>query len=274
MINLIIVIGLFTTPAYAQEAELHTAAEEQDILWEERVERAEGFRAAALHTRQGMRLFADLSKDHEILLAEHRGECRLALRRANRDTRLSTTMRCYRAQLVLQREFIQRQMEYFETIPGITETVRAPNITKQRELLTAIDAVIFGLESGVYGSVEEAEEAKANLRDLYRVPAALGRLYMRADRMQTWIAHLMFRMLSLVQTTPISDHTFAQVSTASLCFEQGEALLRQVIDTEEYQESNFMFSQTLLHLQTCSPILREAHKIHTSEKEVLTDEEF
>jgi len=97
---------------------------------------------------------------------------------------------------------------------------------------------------------------------------------MRADRMQTWIAHIMFRMLSLVQATAISDQTFAQISSASLCYEQGEALLRQVISTEEYQEANFLFSQTLLHLQTCSPILREAYRIHTSEKEILTDEEF
>lgn len=105
----------------APPAEL--SQEEQN--WEQRIARSDGFRVKMLQTSRGMELFyAFVEKNRNEVMA-NRKKCREDLRRANRDTTFSTTVRCFSEEHQLNAELAEKKKQFAETVSGVREELRA-----------------------------------------------------------------------------------------------------------------------------------------------------
>lgn len=240
------------------------ADESQAELWANRKVRATDFRAQVLATRHGLELLADYEDAYIRNRMEHAADCRAARRKANKDGRFAVTARCYRTALLLEREFWQKHIQQVENLPGIQPNIRTQAMGDITEMIDAIDTIILGIDSDVYRDEEGLVEAKHNLQNRYRGPASLALSKIRADRTLTWISHFMVRMLYLIETEVVEEDTFQKLQQSLYCLEVGEVFMEEILAEEDYKKANLMLSQSLQHLLTCSPYLREGYKLHNS----------
>lgn len=236
--------------------------EEQKELWQERKLRAKDFRAQVLATRRGLELFAEYQEAYLRNRKEHAADCRDSRRRANKNGRFAVAARCYRTDLLIGREFWQKNLQQVENLPGISAAVRLRAITVLTNMIDAIDAIILGIDSDVYSTEEGLIEAKKLLHTGYRAPVSLALSHIRADRTLTWIAHFMTRMLYLIETEEIQEETFTSLQQNLYCLEIGELFMQEILVEEDYKKANLLLSQSLQHLQTCSVHLRKGYELH------------
>lgn len=236
--------------------------EEQTELWADRKARAANFRSQVLATRRGLELFADYQAAYIRNRQEHAADCRDAKRKANKNGRFSVTARCYRTSLLLEREFWQKHIQQAENLPGISPEVRTKALSALTEMIDAIDTVILGIDSDVYDAEEDLVEAKHNIHRRYRAQVSLALSKMRADRTLTWISHFMVRMLYLIETEVIEEETFKKLQQTLYCLEIGEVFMEEILTEEDYKNANLLLSQSLQHLLSCGPSLREGYKLH------------
>lgn len=269
---------LFTHAASAEEpagssgataTEPGLTAEEQ--AWQARIERAAGYRTHMLQTRKGVELFYELRRQNREEIAENRERCAEELRRANRDAKFTALTHCYRRELLLQRELLEKQRQYAESVPGVPADMRGSTVEAIDGLLDAIDAVVAGIESGVYRDAGEMGEAKQNLHRLYRLPAMLSFARLEIDRTQTWIAHLLHRLFTMTQNTELSPEAFAKASETLACFVEAEGALTAARTLESYEETNSKFSQVLTDLQHCASLLRASHTLQDTFEKSLSE---
>ena len=254
----------FSAAAYAQETaepapqEPPTAEEE---VWQRRFDRAEGFRIIMLQTRRGVELFYSFQKKNTEDLLANRERCREDLRRANRDAQFSTLLHCYQRELVLDRGLHEKKRQYMESIPGISSVLRDQALLAEDAFLPALDALLKGVENDVFTDREDLIEAKKNFHSAYRVPALLAELRVEADRSLTWVAHLLHQLFLMTQNTELGPEAFEKTSEAFTCFEEGETQLMGLNTIEGFKDANAALGESLAHLQTCTDLLREAHRL-------------
>ncbi len=122
--------------------------------------------------------------------AAFRKQCREDMRRANRDTLITTLLRCYKSVLTLERDFLKERHLYLEKLPGVTAKVRPTTLSRLDLLSDAMGTIVFAIDNGVYGVQDEVLEAKTSLLQKYRQPFWQGLTFADADRSLSQIATL------------------------------------------------------------------------------------
>jgi len=261
-------LALCVSKTYAQEHSSSSSSPssssqmtEEEQQWQQRFERAEGFRLEMLQTRRGVEFYYDFRKKNVQDVQKSRTKCQEDLRHANRDTTFPTLQRCYTKELMLNKELREKQKEYAESVPGVSEDMRQQTLAALNTLIDALTSMIEGTENAVFRSKEELIEAKKNLHTAYRTPTLLALLRMEADRTDTWIAHLMQRLFTMTQNTSLSPDAFAKASETMQCYEEAETEMQSIGNTNEFIKENGNMRATMQHLQHCAELLREAHTL-------------
>jgi hypothetical protein len=249
----------FTGSVTTSESPSLKLEDNSDALWQQRIDRSEGFRAKMLSTHHGLNLFAEYKKAYMRNRIEHSVDCRLAQRKSNKEGLFSVSARCYRTSLLMEREFWQKHSQQIESIPGVSNKIRGKAISAITEMIDAIDAIILGIDSSVYKSLDGLLEAKQNLHKKYRAPVSLSISHVRADRTLSWIAHFMTSMLSIIETEDISEETFSELMKASYCLEMGELFMKEILIQEDNSQASLILSQSLVHLQSCEQYFKQAY---------------
>ena len=164
---------------------------EELIRAADRAKRIENFHTLLLQGQKKEQQYRERLSTYLRKRADNRRTCRDDLRRSNRDTKMTTLLRCYRAELTLQKEFLLQQKDYLTDAPGITTDVRKIALGRLDLLLDAINTVVFAIDNGVYQKEADVMEARKNLLERYRLPAWSALTIVRADRMLSWIAYIL-----------------------------------------------------------------------------------
>lgn len=165
---------------------------------------------------------------HAQRLAELRRKCREEIRKANRDTVVEKTQQCFRSDLLEQLALHRKEKTYVASLPGIDAGTQAGFQAASQALMDAEVAVVNGVDTGVYATVELLESAKRKLRDQYRAPywAALFRL--AADAQVPWLAWQADRLEYLLSEKPETAAT-----EAVGCLEEAVSLASQSAKSDD-----------------------------------------
>ncbi len=175
--------------------------EEDKSLISERVARLKGFPEAVKAWTTPDTQFREKAATYARKRAELRMECRDDLRRANRDTLVTVLLRCYKNDLVLEREYLEKRRTWLEALPGVAKLTRATVLSRLDLLADAIDTIVYAIDHRVYATQEDLVEARRNLLTRYRLPFWESVTLARADRALTWVA----RMIALTDAVRAED---------------------------------------------------------------------
>lgn len=115
---------------------------------------------------------------------EHRSRCHEELRRSNRDTIAGKSALCIRGDLLLEIGHRRKQRDILAETPGITLDPAAPIDA----WIDAANAVVDGVDAGVFTTVDMLKEAKRNLHATYRRPMLLAITHARTSYVRSAIA--------------------------------------------------------------------------------------
>ncbi len=109
---------------------------------------------------------------------ELRSRCHDELRKANRDTIVAKSSLCLRSDLLLEATFRRNQRDMIATTKGVPADDVALATKNIDYWLEAETAIVDGIDTGVFTTVDTMKEAKKNLHLTYRKPmlAALARV--------------------------------------------------------------------------------------------------
>ncbi len=151
-------------------------------------------------------------------MTDQRIECRDAVRRANRDQRLTRILQCQRALLLLETNLLRKEQIYL-TSPRLTTSVISEINTTTSDLIGAMMTIVDGIDAGLFSSEEQYMTARANLRETYRLPYWLAKTRVRVDRELTYIYFI------VKQLSERSDTSSPSLTTIATCLEQAEDLV-------------------------------------------------
>lgn len=255
-------------PDFSLEAIQRRAAE---ALWEAREQRSQDFRSQLLQTSKLMDGIRLQRKNFIQKRSEHRTECRRNIRRASKLTKLKTNVVCYREELSLQLELLEKERAFVEQVPGVTDDVRWLTLTRIDLLTDALAVVITAMDSDVYETIEELEEVKQNLLLNYRVPYWLMMTRLRADRMLTWTASIMTRIGKVAEQEEVSEEMGLMILDALNCLTEEETMLKSVTNSNDILSARTELRQSYAKMRTCIGIVHDINAVrsglHTEEEE-------
>gem|GEM_PF-2723870 len=189
-------------------------------------------------------------------LAEHRAECREALRRANRDTLMKKTLQCYRSDLLQEMHLMREYNQYLAGVPALTAEMRADTDGTLMELLDALTAIIDAIDTGLFERVESLEEAKRNLREQYRVPYWSSIIRLRAHRELTFLVFIAKQLEGRAADSSIdgAHHVFLENSVH--CLDAASASLRAVPLSADWLAASAQLKTAQGTLQECQEKLK------------------
>lgn len=127
-------------------------------------------------------------KRHAERLAELRKKCREEIRKANRDTVVEKSGQCFRSDLLEELALQRKEETYVLSLPGTDAKKQAEYQTAIDALMDAEVAIVNGIDTGVYVTVESLESAKEKLKFQYRVPYWTALFHLMSDRQLPWLA--------------------------------------------------------------------------------------
>ncbi len=228
------------------------------LEWDARVVRSQNFREALLASKTKVAALQKEINENRTLRDKNRATCRTDLRAANDSTRLTVALRCYRAELSLLIEQLRKEREWVDALPGVTEDVRWLTHSRMDLLKDAATAIITAIDSDVYGSIQELEEAKVNVRKTYLKPMWLMMTRVRADRLMTWAASLMTRISNVLDTVEVEDEASTQLLDAVSCLTDTEKLLQTVLSSQDDEHARIEFKNAEERLQECIQLIKMA----------------
>lgn len=119
-----------------------------------------------------------------------RHTCRTRLRKASATTRFSILKDCVVDDLLSQKAGLDRLADAIATSLAVTELERASAVWALTAEVDALDALIDGMENGVYGTEADLQKARQRLVQKYSAPRWLSLTRLRADRALHWAAWL------------------------------------------------------------------------------------
>lgn len=237
--------------------------EDDTALWTERETQIEGFASAASSFMKNEEAFFTQEKNRRQKLNDHRRDCNDSIRKANRDTKFSVQLQCYRTDLTLIRDIVQKQKEYIGKVPGVTEGVRLSALSSADALLSAINTMMQAIEAGVYRAEADLLDAKKNLFGKYRAPYSDALTFLRIDRTHTWTIRLLVLVHSLIENeTGESDYQRALSETLA-CYEDANSAVESILSLKN-SEFRVEFRQAQSDLKSCSELLHETAKVNTN----------
>ncbi len=224
--------------------------EEDTSLVSERASRLKGFPEAVKAWTTPDTQFREKAAAYARKRAELRAECRDDLRRANRDTLMTALLRCYKNDLVLERDYLEKRRAWLEALPGITKQMRATVLSRLDLLADAIDTIVYAIDHRVYATQDDLVEARRNLLTRYRLPFWESVTLARADRALTWIA----RVIALTDAVRTEDVTItggerAEWLDARRCLTERETELKTLLLGES--EGDKTVSEAVSDIRFC-----------------------
>jgi len=141
-------------------------------------------------------------KRHAERAADLRKKCRDEIRKANRDTIVAKSEQCFRGDLLEELTLHRKEQIYVASLPGIDAKVQTAFQDALKKLIDAEVAIVNGVDTGVYASVELLQSAKRKLRDQYRIPYRTALFRLHADRQIPWLAWHVDRLEKLLSEAP------------------------------------------------------------------------
>lgn len=214
---------------------------------EERLKRIQSFKQQLLKAKK-----EDIEETYEKervndakKRAEHAAKCALELRRANRDTKLPTALRCFRGSLSANREFLRSLKKFLYGVPGVSEETKLFVLRPMDDLADALGAGIDGVDTDVFITTDDLVEARKNLAARYRMPLSAALMTLRAEKLAHALDPLIERVSALrdQEEAAGNDHQWNEVTT---CFEDMQnALLAPEQKTLSMNEAEKLLSLCL-----------------------------
>ncbi len=163
-----------------------TVLEETASLKTMRTTRTKDFRSKMLAFLKADSQYRSRENTFRTKRAELWRACREDLRRANRDTKFPTTLRCFRGTITLEKEFLGDQSDWLAAMPGVPNAIRSVAVSRLDLLREAVNTVLLGIDGKVYATNDDVLEARKNLLEKYRLPFAESLSAARAEMLLTW----------------------------------------------------------------------------------------
>lgn len=238
--------------------------------WEARIARSENFRQAWLQEKTFVKAMQINDEEYRKRRAARRQECRSDIRKASKIGKLSVSLECYREELADALDRLQKQREYIERMPGVSDDVRWLTLMRLDLLGDALNVIVNAIDSDVYQSVEELEEAKQNLLISYRQPLWLMETRLRADKLLTWTASLMTRIGAMGQEN-LDGEDSKRLYEGVACLNESEALLKTTVAAQELSAATQKLADAQAKLQDCITLIRGDDVIDTAEEEQVVE---
>lgn len=174
-------------------------------------------------------------KRHAERLAELRRKCRDEIRKANKDTIIEKTQQCFRSDLLEELALHRKEQTYVASLPGIDGQIQTAFQSALTKLMDAEVAIVNGVDTDVYATVESLQSAKRKLRDQYRTPYWTALFHLSADRQIPWLAWHADRLEYLLSEEPETDATEAitcmeeAVQMASVSVKSGDTTVLEAL---------------------------------------------
>ncbi len=205
-------------------------------------------------------------------LAQHRRDCREAIRRANRDTLMRTTLQCYRSDLLQEMQWLRDYTQYLVLVPLLNEERKLEVTATIDALIDAQAAIVDGIDAQLFEHVESLQEAKKNLRAQYRLPYYLAITKLRADRELTINNFIVKKLLDLSlqkDRGPVLRHPLLEDSAH--CLETASLQLTAVIGSTDWISAKDGLGAAHVTLAQCEGftdnLLRQEQKFEAQKME-------
>lgn len=202
--------------------------------------------------------------------ARHRRECRESIRKANRDSLMSTGLQCYRGDLLQEIQWLREWKQYLALVPSIREPIKGEVNAKVDQLIDAQTTIIDGIDAQLFEHMESLEQAKRNLRTQYRSSYWLAVMKLRADRELTNL-NFIVKKLDTLYTQKDLGPAFREftIKRLALCLDPAWSDLHATLQAADW----FMASQSLKEAQqkmtACEPLFEELvfhEQLHEQQK--------
>jgi hypothetical protein len=150
-------------------------------------------------------------------------ECKERLRRANKTQAFSITASCLRADLMTERSVLEERMK--RTYPDASRKWQTAIQSAQRETHDAVDALIRGIDAGIFRDEVSLQQSVLKLHQKYRTNAMNVRRRAVLDRMLTRIA--------LVLAWMDQEEQSVEMQAARSCLVVQESKIRQTLQDEQ-----------------------------------------
>ncbi len=157
---------------------------------------------------------------------ELRTRCHEEIRKANRDTIVSKSAQCLRSDLLLEITHRRKQADMFAALPGVDENVAEAVSIGVGAYVSAANAVVDGVDTGVFSTVDMLKQAKRNLDETYRRPMLRTFVRARASRG----AALARSLAATVRTALNGDARHPFIDTFVPCVEHAHDMLSTATD--------------------------------------------
>ncbi len=181
-----------------------TALEETTTIKTMRMTRTKDFHAKMLAFVKIDSQFRSHAETFRRKRAELWRTCREDLRRANRDTKFPTVLRCFRGTVTLEKDFLVDESDWLSVMPGVPSAIRSVTVSRLDLLREALNTVLLGIDGKVYATTDDILEARKNLLEKYRIPFATSLLTARAEMLLTWNQELILTLDSTFQNDGVT----------------------------------------------------------------------
>lgn len=198
---------------------------------------------------------------YEKELALKRTQCLTDIRRANRDTKLSVTLDCFRGDLLLQMSFLRTENAYLERLGGMSAGHKRMTIATNKDLSDAMATIVNAIDSGVYEEISALESAKQKLAQQYMTARYRALTAARAERTLGWIGLLGQRIQQLLPQAGTGELLHTRLLDSANCLKntaQNVISVQQELQYESTKEKIGQYQSSLVH---CIESLRSAIRI-------------
>lgn len=236
-----------------------------DALWMKRQERAEDFKTRFLQSRKATNEGHLGEETFRVDRAKKRRLCREQLRKANRDKRRSVLVLCMREDMHLSREMVLARSKSMSAAAGVPSGLQSLIIARGDLLADAMQAIIAGLDAGIYGDEEGLFTARKNLREKYALAFVTLLPRLQAEQSLAWISHLLLRSRTLQEEGTLSPTIVAKLSVAEACLGDAEQRLEEAMKENDPNVMKAKISQVQSSLISCVEYYRDAHNLRSKE---------
>ena len=235
------------------------AAEQE---WQRLIQKSTDFREDLKKMKTIRRSYLMYMENVRTDLILHRQTCRKEIRLSSSYYKLDTVLDCYRQELVITNEKLQKQREYVEKIPGISDDVRWLTLTRMDLLMDALKVIVNAIDSDVYQSVEELQEVKINLLNNYRKPNWLMMTRLQANRLLMWAESLITRAGLAEEQEELSSAATVKLLDTIMCLKEVNELLNSSISSQDLGTARMKLKEGHMEIRTCVEMFKNVYRMH------------
>ncbi len=240
--------------------------ENAEAEWEQRKERSAAFFSTLNNEQTAFQALARAETQNIDRRTELRDTCSRDFRAASKFTKFSTALRCMKADLLLEEERLRKRTAYMGTMLGVNEDTRALALTRLTLLGDALRAIVTGIESDVFVTVEDLLESKGNLFANYRAPARLLLVKLRAEQLRTWADNLVTESAFAAEQETWEEEEKSSLLAGLQCMTEADTLLGGVRSAQASAQAEEQLRAGIEQLRLCTAALRTAWQTATGEQ--------